>query len=54
MIEAIKIIYDQSNVKEMHFWSELLQLMGIFTYEINWHRHWKKQTFLLCHGSTNW
>lgn len=34
MIEAIKIIYDQSNVKEMHFWSELLQLMGIFTYEI--------------------
>lgn len=34
MIEAIKIIYDQSNIKEMYFWSELLNLMGIFTYEI--------------------
>ncbi len=34
MIEAIKIIYDQSNIKEMYFWSELLNLTGIFTYEI--------------------
>lgn len=34
MIEAIKIIYDQSNIKEMYFWSELLNLAGIFTYEI--------------------
>ena len=34
MIEALKIIYDQSNIKEMYFWSELLNLMGIFTYEI--------------------
>ena len=22
--------------------------------DIDWHRHWKKQTFLLYHGSTNW
>lgn len=34
MIESIKIIYDQNNVKEMYFWSELLRLAGIFTYEI--------------------
>ena len=48
MIEAIKIIYDQSNIKEMYFWSELLNLMGIFTYEITQEqvRSFKNRNFI--------
>ena len=34
MIEAIKIIYDKSNIKEQYFWTELFQLTGICTYAI--------------------
>lgn len=34
MIEAIKIIYDKSNIKEQYFWTELFQLTGIYTYTI--------------------
>ena len=34
MIEAIKIIYDKSNIKEQYFWTELFQLTGICTYTI--------------------
>ena len=34
MIEAIKIIYDKSNIKEQCFWTELFQLTGICTYVI--------------------
>ena len=48
MIGAIKIIYDQSNIKEMYFWSELLNLMGIFTYEITQEqvRSFKNRNFI--------